>query len=145
MAESSGLTWKEDNVFIPQYIPNDLKWFERDGLDTWYLKNKSDEFLQNTDLHFKQRKIVNFDYIKNGIDEINFKQYNQIDHEEIKKYPIEHQKQIMSSMFRNANRKYMVIQKRTVDEHFKNTNISGYGRGNFIKNVEMVCMILVGN
>ena len=133
MAKSTDLTWKEDNVFIPQYIPNDLKWFETDGLDTWYLKNKSDEFLQKTDLHFKRRKIVNFDYIKNDVGKTKFKQQNQIDHEELKKYPIKHQKQIMPSIFRNANRKDMVIQKKTIDEHFKNTNISGYGRGKFIK------------
>lgn len=30
MAE--GNTWEVDNTFIPQYVPNDLKWFERDGL-----------------------------------------------------------------------------------------------------------------
>ena len=74
MAKSTDLTWKEDNVFIPQYIPNDLKWFETDGLDTWYLKNKSDEFLQKTDLHFKRRKTVNFDYIKNDVGKTKFKQ-----------------------------------------------------------------------
>ena len=30
----------------------------------------------------------------------------------------------MSSIFRNANRKDMNIQKRTVNEHFKNKKIS---------------------
>ena len=36
MAELTDLTWESDNCFIP----GDLKWSERDGLDTWYLKNK---------------------------------------------------------------------------------------------------------
>ena len=52
MAESHDLTWEADNKFIPKYIPGDLKWYEKDGLDTWFLRNKCEEFLNNTDLHF---------------------------------------------------------------------------------------------
>ena len=52
------------------------------------------------------------------------KQYQKVDHDEIKKYPKHYQEQIMSSIFRNANRKDMNIQKRTVNEHFKNKKIS---------------------
>ena len=33
---TEGTTWEVDNTFMPQYVPNDLKWFERDGLETWY-------------------------------------------------------------------------------------------------------------
>ena len=36
MIESNQLTWKVDNTFIPKYMPNNLKWYERDGLETWY-------------------------------------------------------------------------------------------------------------
>ena len=96
MAESP---WKVDNVYIPKYVSDNLKWYERDGLDTWYLKNKCDVFLQDTDLHFQQRRILNFDVIENGVSEKTFKQYNQIDHEEIKEYPEKYQEQIMSSVF----------------------------------------------
>ena len=63
MAESSDMTWKLDNKFIPIY--QDLKWFERDRLETWYRSNKCEEFLENTDLYFKNRKVINFDMIKN--------------------------------------------------------------------------------
>ena len=34
MDESTDLTWESDNCFIPKYIPGDLKWYQRDGLDT---------------------------------------------------------------------------------------------------------------
>ena len=27
------------NKYIPNYVPNNLKWFERDGLKTWCKKN----------------------------------------------------------------------------------------------------------
>ena len=37
----------------------------------------------------------------------------------------------MSSIFRSANRKDMNIQKRTVNEHFKNKKIS-VGRAKFL-------------
>ena len=115
MAESTDLTWKVDNTFVPPFVSNDLKWFERDGLETWYRRNKCEEFLKDTDLHFKNRKIVNFDMIKNEASDTKIKQYQQIDHDEIKKYPIKYQQQITSSIFRNANRKDMYIEKRTIN------------------------------
>ena len=59
MAEFTDSTWEQENCFIPKYIPGDLKWYERDGLDTQYLKIKCDEFLENTDLHFAKPKVVN--------------------------------------------------------------------------------------
>ena len=52
MAESSELTWEHDNVFIPKYVPQNLKWYEKDGLETWYRQIKCEESLNNTDLHF---------------------------------------------------------------------------------------------
>ena len=130
------MTWKVDNNFVPPFVPKDLKWFEKDGLETWYIRNKCEEFLENTDLHFKQRKIINFDMIKNDITDEKIKQYQQIDHDEIKKYPPNDQQQIMSSIFRNTNRKDMNIEKRTSNEHLSNKKISGCGHGKFIKMIK---------
>ena len=45
------------NTYIPEYVPDNLKWYERDGLDTWYQKNKSDEFLEDTDRYFHTAQI----------------------------------------------------------------------------------------
>ena len=53
MAESSDLTRKFDNEFIPPFVSKDLKWIEKDRLETWYRSNKCEEILENTDLHFK--------------------------------------------------------------------------------------------
>ena len=41
--------------------------------------------------------------IKNDISDDKMKQYQQIDHDEIKKYRKHYQEQIVSSIFRNAN------------------------------------------
>ena len=49
-------TWKVDNTFAPKFIPDNLKWYERDGLETWYQRNKCSEFLEDTDSHFKNMK-----------------------------------------------------------------------------------------
>ena len=130
MAESD-MTWKVDNNFVSPFVPKYLKWFEKDELETWFRRNKCEEFLENTDLHFKHRKIINFDVIKNDITDEKIKQYQQIDHDEIKKYPPNDQQQIVSSVFRNANRKDMNIEKGTINKHFSNKK--SVGRGKFIK------------
>ena len=33
MAESD-MTWNVNNNFVPPSVPKDLKWFEKDGLET---------------------------------------------------------------------------------------------------------------
>ena len=43
MAES---TWEVNNVFIPKYVPNNLKWYERDGLDNGIYKINRMNFLK---------------------------------------------------------------------------------------------------
>ena len=129
------MNWESDNCFIPKYIPGDLKWYERHGLDTWYLKNRGDEFLENTDLHFAKRKIVNFDMVKNKVPKNIRKQYQTVDHEEIKQYPLKYQEQIFSSIFRNVIRKDMFVEKKTANENFFNKK-PPTGRGRFLKQIK---------
>ena len=33
------------NTLIPKYVASDLKWNQRDGLDTWYLQGKSNDII----------------------------------------------------------------------------------------------------
>ena len=101
----AGSTWKVEYLFVPNFFPDNLKWYQRDGLDKWHLQNKCNEFLEDTDSHFKDRKIINFDIIKNGVTKQTLEQYSTIDYDEIKKYPVKEQEQIMNSIFRNAKRK----------------------------------------
>ena len=78
-------TWKVDNTFVPKFITDNLKWYERDGLETWDLRNKCSVFLENTDSHFKNRKIVNFDIVNDGekMAKQTLTQYRTIDHDGI--------------------------------------------------------------
>ena len=116
------MAFRNDNKFIPKYVPNDLKWYEKDGLDTSYLQNKCAGFLMDTDEHFKKMKVVNFYVIKNEVSQEKLKQYHLINHQEIMHYPPHIREEIFSLIFRNSNRKDMHITKSTVNEHFKNTN-----------------------
>ena len=88
-------------------------------------------------------KIANFDIIKNEINEDKLKQYQTIDHEEIKYYPPHLQEQICSSIFHNSNWKDIHIQKETIKEHFSNKKVC-VGRGQFFKS-KTICMRSVGH
>ena len=83
------MTRKVDITFIPKFIANNVPWFDRDGLHTWYEQNKCNEILENTDHHFENLQIINFDFIFNEdkISDQKIKQYQEIDHKEIMKYP----------------------------------------------------------
>ena len=125
---------KFDNKFIPKYVPNDLKWYERDRLDTWCLQNKCNDFLNDTDEDFKQMKIINFEMIKNNVSTEKLKQYQTLDHHEIMYYPPRLREQICSSKFSKTNQKDMHIKKETINEYFANKRVST-GRGRFIKKI----------
>ena len=102
---------KCDNRFIPKYIPNDLSWYEKDGLDTWYLQNKCNDFLRATDNHFKEMERI-FELIKSNVSEEQIKQYQQINHHEIMGYPHKLREEICSLIFHNVKRDGMYVKKR---------------------------------
>ena len=98
------------------------------------LIHKCNDFLRDTDEHFKEMKIVNFDLIKNNVSEEHKKQYQQIDRHDILGYPPKLHEEICSSIFRNVKRDGMYDKKETIDEHFRNKK-TGIGPGRFIKKV----------
>ena len=51
------------NSYVPNYVSNNLKWYERDSLSTWYDECKCQDFLRDADNHFKQGRVINFDII----------------------------------------------------------------------------------
>ena len=34
ITSKNDLTWEVDNKLIPKFVPNDLNWYDKDGLDT---------------------------------------------------------------------------------------------------------------
>ena len=112
-------------VYIPKFVPNNLPWYERDGLNTWYEQNKCNDFLEDPDKRFENLQINNFDLIfnKEKLDSQKIEQYDTTDHKEIMGYPKKEREQIMPSIFRNVKhmikiclfrmRLYMSISKLT--------------------------------
>ena len=128
---------KVGNTFIPKFISDNVPWYDRDGLNIWYEQNKCNEFLENTDHHFENLQIINFDLIFNEdkLSDQKIKQYQEIDHKEIMKYPEREREQIMSSIFRDSRRQGMFIQKETVHKHFK-VNSKSIGQGRFVQKLK---------
>ena len=125
------------NTYIPEYVPDNLKWYERDRLDTWYKKNKCDEFLEDTDRYFHTAQIINFDIIGNQkqLPKNKLKQYQTVNYDTIKKYPLSEQVRITSSIFRSIDRSDLHVTPAVVKSHF-HKNISpkkSVGRGRFLK------------
>ena len=123
------------NTYIPEYVSDNLKWYERDDLDTWYKKIKCDEFLEDTDVYFHTTQIVNFDIIRNqkAITKNKLEQYHTVSYDAIKKYPSTEQARITSSIFRNIDRSYLHVTPAVGKSHF-HENISpkiSVGRGRF--------------
>ena len=102
---------KIDNTYTSKFVPNNLPWYERDGLNTWYEENKCNDFLEDPDKLFENLQINNFDLIfnKNKLSSQKIKQYQTIDHKEIMGYPKKEREQIMSFIFRNVMRKDMFV------------------------------------
>ena len=119
-----------DNKYIPQYGSDNLNWYERDGLETWYRKNKCDNFLRNTDDHFKRTTITNFDMIrqKEKITKDQRKQYHAVDYEEIKKYPQDQQFKIAFSIFRHISSKEIHVSQELIKDHFEKQKLLNANR-----------------
>ena len=79
--------------------------------------------LPNTDLHFQNTCVINFDIIhrlprgENIPNEI-YKNLQTICEDEIKKYPINNQKEILGSIFR-SERKDILFNKKNLEIYFK--------------------------
>lgn len=45
------------------FVPQDIKWYEKDKLMTWYDQGKRKDFLQDLDSHFENSNIINLHII----------------------------------------------------------------------------------
>ena len=113
---------KPTNSYISKYVPENLLWFERDGLMAWYDQDKCRDFLRDTNKHFREAKIVNFDRIHREcqaevVPPDLLKYYQTVNEKEISWYPSYQQTEIRSSAFR-ADRKDTYFEKKTIEKQF---------------------------
>ena len=93
------------NTYVPKFVPDNLPWYERDGLITWYDQQKCEDFLRDNDKHFKETKIIKFNIIYREIcGEVVppnfFKFYQTVNEKTISQYPSSEKDNICSSAFR---------------------------------------------
>ena len=49
--------------YLPECVPEDLPWYERDGLMTYIDRAKYKDFISDPDTAIKNTKIINFEMI----------------------------------------------------------------------------------
>ena len=113
------------NSFIPPYVKENLKWYERDGLLTYIDQLKWSEFKNDRDTYINETKMVNFDIIHNehrGDKLIKTKkEYNTITKENLKQLPLSEKHAAVAACFRSTN-KNININKTVAKEHFSCSN-----------------------
>ena len=50
---------KPTNSYVPKYVPENLPWFERDGLMTWYHQGKCSDFLRDANQQAVGQNLLN--------------------------------------------------------------------------------------
>ena len=81
--------------YVPSFVPQDLPWYKRDDLMTWYDQVTCQDLLRDTDRNFDETKIVNCLSIPQIIKKIFY---------QVLFVPIER----------------IFISKKTTEKHFKN-------------------------
>ena len=131
------------NKYIPKHIPDNLRWYERDGLLTYIDKLKCDRVLEDPDKHFKETKIINFEIIHQQArnEKIFDKKFNKnqtITKERTRLYPKKEQNKFLSSAFR-TNREDIYKECEKLNELYLKNNIAYYGFDLFF--VKIICCI----
>ena len=94
------------NNYISEYVPDNLTWYERDGLMSYIDKLKYDNFVKDTDSHFKNIHVGNFDIIHKKargekIDSDLLKSCRRIDTSRVGQYADKQKNLALPSAFRS--------------------------------------------
>ena len=70
-------------------MPENLPWYERDGIMTWYDRAKCRNFLENSKKHFEEVEVVNFDIIHRSArgEPVPAETCQTIQNKRVKQYP----------------------------------------------------------
>ena len=104
------------NSYVPKFVPKDVPLYERYGLMTWYDEIKCEDFLRDTDKHFQQAKIINFDIThRQCCGEVSknlLKQHQKFNDKSDSDYPALKQDRILSSAFQTDRKKILFEKKK---------------------------------
>ena len=110
------------NKYVPRFAQHSkLSWYEPDGLLPYIDTLKCEEFLKDTDSHFKTAQ-VNFDIIchecRGDPLQGNYKEYQTVNKKDMDKYSSNSKKKVVNSALRSDRKDVFIDQKVTLD-HFK--------------------------
>ena len=104
------------NAYIPKFVPKDLPLYERNGLMTWYDQGQCKDFLRDTDKHFREGKIINFDIIwrecrGEEVPKDLLQEYQTVRDKSVSEYPASDQEKILSSLLKLIRKKFFSNKK----------------------------------
>ena len=111
------------NKYVPRFAQHsELPWYERDGLLSYIDPLKCEEFLKDTDSHFKTAQVVNFGIIyhkcRGDPSQAGYKDYQNVNKKDVDKYSSNSKKKIANSVI-CSDRKDVFIDKKVTLDHFK--------------------------
>ena len=118
------------NKYIPPFVKENLKWYERDGLITYIEQLEYKKFKEDRDSYLEKIKITNFDIIhskcRNEPLENEIKYYKTVYAKDLKQMPLADKDAALAACFR-SKRKDIYVVKSLRDEYFRtwyNSSIS---------------------
>ena len=106
---------------MTKYVPEDLPWYERDGLMTYIEQARYKDFISDPDTAIKNTKIINFEMIhaqcrgtpRTHSDEF----YQTVREKNVSKMPQKDRKKTVAACLR-SERKDIFIEKKLAFSHF---------------------------
>ena len=104
------------NAYIPKFVPKDLPLYERNGLMTWYDQRQCKDFLRDTDKHFREGKIINFDIIwrecrGEEVPKDLLQEYQTVRDKSVSEYPASDQENILSILLKLIRKTFFSNRK----------------------------------
>ena len=110
------------NKYVPEYVPSNLKWFERDELLTYIDELKYSKFSRDPDKYLKEVEVLNFDMIharcRDDKQSVTDKQYQTVASNDLKNMSQKGKKKDVSACIR-SNRKDLFVEKKLSFDHFR--------------------------
>ena len=111
--------------YIPPYVKENLKWYEKEGLITYFQQLEYKEFKRDRDAYINQTKILNFDIIhhicRGDKLEKTIKEHNTVKKENLKQMPPSEKYAAVAACFRSSN-KNIFVEKTVAKEYFSCNN-----------------------
>ena len=122
------------NRVVPKYVPTNLRWDQKEGLNAWYLQGLCSDFIEDVDNHFFNIQITHFDMINNDLPKSEIQQYKTFDYESINQYPEAIKNEIREAVCRNIKKSNFHVDRQNVLKILQEQNKTvARGRGRFLK------------